>query len=79
MGSGGFLKPYIGGFIMKKSLLLALAFAAICGYVMADEDTTTPATPATEDETTQAQPAAEPQEDEALDMDAMLDETEEAK
>ena len=67
---------------MKKSLLLALAFAAACGYVMAAEEA--PATPATEDETTQTQPSAEQpatesQEDEALDMDSMLDETEEAK
>lgn len=85
MGIGGFLKPFLGGFIMKKSLLLALAFAAVCGYVMAEEETTT-TTPASKDETTQAAPAPvapvtqEPatQEDE-LDMDAMLDETEEAK
>lgn len=71
---------------MKKSLLLALVFVAACGYVMADEDVTTPAAPA--EETTQTAPeapavdentAAAPQEDEALDMDAMLDETEEAK
>ena len=67
----------LGGFIMKKSLLLALAFAAACGYVMAAEEA--PVVPATEEETTQAQPAQEPQEDEALDMDSMLDETEEAK
>ncbi|MFA6534739.1 MAG: hypothetical protein V1646_01330 [bacterium] len=66
---------------MKKSLLLALAFVAVAGYVMAEEDTTA-TTP--KDETTQTAPVApvapaESQEDESLDMDAMLDETEEAK
>ena len=59
MGIGGFLKPFLGGFIMKKSLLLALAFAAVCGYVMAEgevqQHTTTPAP---KDETTQAAPAS---------------------
>jgi hypothetical protein len=63
---------------MKKSLLLALAFVAVAGYVMAEEDTTA-TTP--KDETTQTAPVvpAESQEDESLDMDAMLDETEETK
>ncbi len=78
---------------MKKSLLLALAFVAVCGYVMADgEDTTTPAptdattqaapavTPAPTDDTTQAAPADSQQDDE-LDMDSMLGDetTDEAK
>lgn len=68
---------------MKKSLLLALTFVVVSGYVMAEEEATT-TTPAPQDETTQTVPAqkeeAAPatQEDE-LDMDAMLDETEEAK
>ena len=72
---------------MKKSLLLALTFVVVSGYVMAEEEATT-TTPAPQDETTQTVPAPKPapqeeatpatQEDE-LDMDAMLDETEEAK
>jgi len=64
---------------MKKSLLLALAFVAVAGYVMAEEEDTTATTP--KDETTQTAPVvpAESQEDESLDMDAMLDETEETK
>ena len=67
---------------MKKSLLLALAFVAVCGYVMAEGEETT--TPAPKDETTQTVPAPQdeaaqaPVQEEELDMDSMLgDETEE--
>jgi hypothetical protein len=60
---------------MKKSLLLALAFAAVCGYVMAQDEEVTPVP---EEETVQP---TQPEED-AFDMgdDTGLDEeTEEIK
>jgi hypothetical protein len=58
---------------MKKSLLLALALVAACGYVMAEGEETT--TPAPKDEATQTVPT---QEDE-LDMDAELGDEPEAE
>lgn len=61
---------------MKKSLLLALALVAVCGYVMAEGEETS--TPAPKDETTQTVPAQPTQEDE-LDMDAELGDEPEAE
>ncbi len=64
---------------MKKSLLLALAFAAVCGYVMAQDEEVTPApAPAPQEETVQP---TQPEED-AFDMGDEMgldEETEEIK
>lgn len=71
---------------MKKSLLLALAFAAVCGYVMADGEETQ--APQAQDETMQptqpapaeeAKPAQPTEEDDAFDMSEDLEKTEEVK